>query len=265
MKSSRPALAATVNEGKSSSRNSAASVRRDQRWTCCSSGVECSNLDERGISRCTCASHLHIAYGSVNQELLREGLERFGVPVKILAVIRQFHDGLRARVRTDHRSTRNGLSSPRGSSTIARFRRYCSTLFCSAALHVVLVRFDEDEGVVRSLVSVNDDRAGTDVEPLVGVRRARWDTLTPTTRCLEIAGGACSGDNHSGRLRIGRPHCFGKYDGGNAANTGYFIPDSTVRPKHQGRGVNSHAMQFTCLVDVIHEDADLMVEIRRRI
>ena len=44
---------------------------------------------------------LQKAYDSVDRELLRVGLARFGVPEKMLTVIRQFHEGMRPRVRTD--------------------------------------------------------------------------------------------------------------------------------------------------------------------
>ena len=41
------------------------------------------------------------AYHSVNRELLRDVLARFGVSINMLAVIRQFHNGMRAHVRMD--------------------------------------------------------------------------------------------------------------------------------------------------------------------
>ena len=48
-----------------------------------------------------CFIDLQKAYDSVNRELLWEVLRRFGIPDPMLSVIRQFHDGMRARVRTD--------------------------------------------------------------------------------------------------------------------------------------------------------------------
>ena len=41
------------------------------------------------------------AYDSVDRTFLWAVLARFGVPPKMLAVIRHLHDGLRARIRTD--------------------------------------------------------------------------------------------------------------------------------------------------------------------
>ena len=48
-----------------------------------------------------CFIDLQKADDSVDRELLWKVLLHFGVPAKMLAVIRQFHDGMRARVRTD--------------------------------------------------------------------------------------------------------------------------------------------------------------------
>ena len=48
-----------------------------------------------------CFIDLQKAYDSVDRELLWVVLERFGVPEKMLTVIRQFHEGMRARVGTD--------------------------------------------------------------------------------------------------------------------------------------------------------------------
>ena len=48
-----------------------------------------------------CFIDLQNAYDSVDRELIRVVLSRFGVPEKMLTVIRQFREGMRARVRTD--------------------------------------------------------------------------------------------------------------------------------------------------------------------
>ena len=48
-----------------------------------------------------CFIDLQKAYDSVDREMLWVVLARFGVPEKMLTFIRQFHEGMRARVRTD--------------------------------------------------------------------------------------------------------------------------------------------------------------------
>ena len=57
----------------------------------------------RKIPLYMCFIDLQKAYDSVDRELLWVVLARFGVPEKMLTVIRQFHEGMRARVRTDDR------------------------------------------------------------------------------------------------------------------------------------------------------------------
>ena len=48
-----------------------------------------------------CVVDLQKAYDSVDRELLWKVLARAGVPSAMIDVIRQFHDGMRARVRMD--------------------------------------------------------------------------------------------------------------------------------------------------------------------
>lgn len=49
-----------------------------------------------------CFIDLTETYDSVNRGLLRTALKRFDVPPKMLAIIPQFHDGMRARVRMNN-------------------------------------------------------------------------------------------------------------------------------------------------------------------
>ena len=59
-------------------------------------------LDRESKSPCTFVLSTCRKRMTVDRELLRwEVLAPFGAPAKILAVIRQFHDGMRARVSTD--------------------------------------------------------------------------------------------------------------------------------------------------------------------
>ena len=48
-----------------------------------------------------CFIDLQKAYDSVDRTLLRQMLARFGIPPQMIEVIRQFHDGMRACVRSD--------------------------------------------------------------------------------------------------------------------------------------------------------------------
>ena len=80
---------------------------------------------KKGTAVFACFINLTKAYDSVDQELLWDVLRRFGVPPKMLAVIRNFHDGMRARVRMD-----SGLLSSGSTCTKAHCCSTCSSLRC---------------------------------------------------------------------------------------------------------------------------------------
>ena len=125
-----------------------------------------------------CFIDLQKAYDSVDRELLWVVLGRFGVPEKMLTVIRQFHEGMRARVCTDGsehsewfdgtQGLRQGVLSP-----------LLFNVFFAAAMHAVLVRFSEDPDILRDLVHLEEDLGedGVKVEPLACVRRSVWGML----------------------------------------------------------------------------------------
>ena len=69
-----------------------------------------------------------------------EVLARFGVPAKMLAVIRLFHDGMRARVRTEDGERSEGFDAMQGRRKGCVLPRLLLYMFFAAALHVVLVR-----------------------------------------------------------------------------------------------------------------------------
>ena len=77
-------------------------------------------------------------------------------------------------------STRNGLMSRRGCGKAVNYHRYCSTYPFAAALHVVLVRFSQDDADVRDLaqlivaVLVRTEKQ----DPSACVRRAVWDMFS---------------------------------------------------------------------------------------
>ena len=56
-----------------------------------------------------CFTELQKAHGSVEREILGVVLARFGVPEKMLTFVRQFHEGMQARV---HANDDEYLTSP---------------------------------------------------------------------------------------------------------------------------------------------------------
>ena len=61
-----------------------------------------------------CVVDLQKAYDSVDRELLWKVLARAGVPSAMIDVIRQFHDGMRARVRMDDGELSERFEVPQG-------------------------------------------------------------------------------------------------------------------------------------------------------
>ena len=84
-------------------------------------------------------------YDSVDRELRSEVLTRFGVPTKMLTVIRQFHDGMRVRVRTDDGEHSEWFDVTQGLRQGCELPPLLFSMFFAAVIHVVLLRFSEDK------------------------------------------------------------------------------------------------------------------------
>ena len=117
-------------------RNSAAFVPYDQQSTCCSSCADCKNSDERGKFPCTYPPSICKRRTSLSTEscyrrthTLRRTSED--------AVIRQFHDGMRARVRSDGEHTEwfDVTQGPRQGCVLSTSS---FSVFFAAEVHVVL-------------------------------------------------------------------------------------------------------------------------------
>ena len=108
-------------------------------------------------------------------------LARFGVPEKMFTVIRQFHEGMRARVRTDdgeHSKWFDITQRPRQGCVLSPL--YVN-IFFAAVTHVVMVRFSENPDTVRDVVHLEEDLeedvVGVNSDPLACVLRAGWGML----------------------------------------------------------------------------------------
>ena len=76
-----------------------------------------------------CFIDLAKAYDSVDRVLLWEILARFGVPPRMIKVIRMSHDGMRARVQLDDGDFSAWFNVARDSGKDVCCRRYCSIYF----------------------------------------------------------------------------------------------------------------------------------------
>ena len=133
----------------------------------------------RKIPLYMCFIDLQKAYDSVDRELLWVVLARFGVPEKMLTVIRQFHEGMRARVRTDDGEHSEWFDVTQGLRQGCVLSPLLFNVFFAAAIHAVLVRFSEDPDIVRDLVHLEEDLGedGVEVDSLACVRRVVWGML----------------------------------------------------------------------------------------
>ena len=83
-------------------------------------------------------------------------LARFGVPEKMLTVIRQFHEGMRARVRSDDGDQSEWFDVTQGLQQGCVLSPLPFNIF-AAATHAMIVRFSEDPDIVRDLVHLEED------------------------------------------------------------------------------------------------------------
>ena len=108
-----------------------------------------------------CFIDLTKAYDSVDLTLLWTVLARFGIPPRMIAVIRQFHDGMRACGRLDN-DCECSISSM-GSRVFGKgvcSRHCCSTFFHGGELRVAEKRFTVDAVIMNSMVRLQRKEKG---------------------------------------------------------------------------------------------------------
>ena len=122
------------------------------------------------------------AYDSVDRVLLWEALARFGVPPRMIKVIRMFHDGMRARVQLDDGDFSAWFNVCQGVRQGYVLSPLLFNIFLAAVIIMVLQRFAEDPLIVSDLVYLDDAPKGEDGRPrkegtLKMVWRAVWGLL----------------------------------------------------------------------------------------
>ena len=129
-----------------------------------------------------CFIDLAKAYDSVDCVLLWEVLARFGVPPRMVKVIRMFHDGMRARVQLDDGDFLAWFNVCQGLRQGCVLSPLLFNIFFVSVIIVVLQRFAEDPLIVSDFVYLDDTPKGEDGRPrkegtLEMVRRAVWGML----------------------------------------------------------------------------------------
>ena len=93
-------------------------------------------------------------------------IARIGVPQTMITVIRQFHDGMRARVGRDDGEYSEWFEVKRGLRQGFVLSPLRFNVFLAAVLYIVLLRFREEEGIMANLAHPEED--GVDGKP------SRW-------------------------------------------------------------------------------------------
>ena len=118
------------------------------------------------------------AYDSVDRQLLWKVLARAGVPSVMIDIIRQFHDGMRARVRMDDGELSEWFEVAQGLRQECVLSPLLFNIFFAAVIEVVLQRFSEDDTILENLVFLDvGSGGGPDETRLDRVRRAVWVML----------------------------------------------------------------------------------------
>ena len=131
----------------------------------------------RRIPLYMCFVDLQKAYDSVDRELLWKVLARAGVPEEMIAAIRQFHDGMQAQVRMDDGELSDWFEVTQGLRQGCVLSPLLFKFFFEAATEVVLVRFSEDDTILKDLVYLEEEAGVGAGTPLERARRAVWAML----------------------------------------------------------------------------------------
>ena len=132
-----------------------------------------------------CFIDLQKAYDTVDRTLLWQELTRTGVPPQMVAVIRQFHDGMRAYVRPDDGVCSDWFEVEQGLRQGCVLSPLLFNIFFETVLNVVLHRFRKEPAILAELVHLKEPSTSMGPEPAMDyVRRAVWGMLYADDACI---------------------------------------------------------------------------------
>ena len=138
-----------------------------------------------GVPLFMCFIDLQKAYDTVDRTLLWQVLTRIGVPPQMIAVIQQFHDGMRACVRPDDGVCSDWFEVGQGLRQGCVLSSLLFNIFFAAVLTVVLQRFSEKPAILAELVHLKEPPTSMGPEPAMDyVRRTVWGMLYADDACI---------------------------------------------------------------------------------
>ena len=137
-----------------------------------------------GVSLFMCFIDLQKAYNTADRTLLWQVLTRIGVPLQMIAVIRQFHNGMRAYVRPDDGVCSDWFEVEQGLRQGCVLSPLLFNIFFAAVLNVVLQIFSEEPAIFSDLVHLKEPSTPMGPELAMDyVRRAVWGMLYAVDAC----------------------------------------------------------------------------------
>ena len=138
-----------------------------------------------GVSPIHCFIVFQKTYDTIDRPLLWQVLARSGVPPPTIAVIRQFHDGMRACVRPDNGVCSDWLEAEQERRQGCVLSPWLFSIFFAAVLNVILQIFSEDPAILADLVHLKEPSTSMGPEPAMDfVRRAVWGMLYADDACI---------------------------------------------------------------------------------
>ena len=138
-----------------------------------------------GVPLHMCFVDLQKAYATVDRTLLWQVLTRIGVPPQMIAVIRQFHDGMRACVRPDDGVCSDWFEVEQGLRQGCVLSPLLFNIFFAAVLNVVLQSSSEEPAILAELVHLKEPSTSMGPESAMDyVRRAVLGMLYADDACI---------------------------------------------------------------------------------
>ena len=219
-----------------------------------------------GVSLHMCFVDLQKAYDTVDRTLLWQVLTRIGVPPQMIAVIRQFHDGMRACVRPDDGVCSDWFEVEQVLRQGCVLSPLLFNIFFAAVLNVVLQRFSEEPAILAELVHLKEPSTSMGPEPAMNyVRRAVWGMLYADDAC--IVSRSPQGLAKMMEVIVEVCRAFALTVSAKKTETMCMPPQRTprtmVRIEAAGQ-IYKQVQSFTYLGGAVTETPDMSVEIARR-